>query len=424
MEKMIIKKIIVSMILLFLLLTLLSIHVTLAETDGFYFSDMKGHWAEEAVYDMARQGVIVGFNDGTFRPNEPVQVDQFLKMILMTLSEVRADGKRVWKEEFKDRLTLYTKNTLDFGSPGFDFAIAESGYWAKPFNDQAENMGIIVKYDRWGGKFNQPLNREGAAYLLHSTLLLFEHDEYGQYSLLSETQIKDLDKAEYLPISVRQVYTKGLMRGYNDGTFGFQKTVTRAEAVVMMYRILDKSNRNPYKHDISPLPHTKVQVYRNDFVDDRMVVFPSWDLKNGFDKVVEAKDLSKGVVDQNGLWFMFYQDQAQKEAEMLRQSNVETVFDNQKFDMRIIVEESGNHYTLFISTREEALQNHTKALSHITNFLFGEASDRFLIELDEYRSQTAKRQFTPTRTTIGGREIHAQSANGGAFVYITVGPKR
>lgn len=322
-------KIIAWITALVLLIAMYTMNGVKAETDEIHFSYMNGHWAEEAVNDMARQGVVVGFNDGTFGPNEPVQVDQFLKMILMTLSEERADGKRVWKLEFKERLSLYTEIQLDYGSPGFDFTIAESGYWAKPFNDQADNMGIISTYDRWGGKFNQPLNREGAAYLLHSTLKLFEHDEYGQYSLLSETQIKDLDKAEYLPISVRQIYTKGLMRGYNDGTFGFEKIVTRAEAVVMLYRILDKSNRNPYKHDVSPLPHAKVQVYRNDFVDDRMVVFPSWDMKNGFDKVVEAKNLSKGIVDQNGLMFFFYHDQAQKEAEKLRVSSVETIFDNQ-----------------------------------------------------------------------------------------------
>lgn len=92
--------------------------------------------------------------------------------------------------------------------------------------------------------------------------------------------------------------------------------------------------------------------------------------------------------------------------------------------MSIEIDEGVNDYSFFISTREEALQNHTKSLAHITSFLFGGEADEFLKELVEYRTKTLNQQFSPTRTKIGGREILAQSANDGEFVLVTVGPKR
>lgn len=36
------------------------------------FSDVKGHWAEESVRKAAEKGLIGGYADGTFRPNQPV----------------------------------------------------------------------------------------------------------------------------------------------------------------------------------------------------------------------------------------------------------------------------------------------------------------------------------------------------------------
>jgi hypothetical protein len=105
-----------------------------------------------------------------------------------------------------------------------------------------------------GRQINQSLNREGVAYILHNTVGLMEQDEYYHYSNLAKTQIKDLNRAEYHIEPVLQMYTKGLMRGYPNGYFGFEKTVTRAETVATLYRLLDKTKRIPYQQDVSTMP--------------------------------------------------------------------------------------------------------------------------------------------------------------------------
>lgn len=418
------KKVLAAILTAALMITAVPMNLVQAEPNEVVFTDLGvNHWAYDEVYELVERGVINGHPDGTFRPNDPVQADQFLKMILMVLSEEQEDGSRDWKDEFFSKTDLHTRNTLVHGSPGFDFKPGETN-WAKPFIEQATNMNIVLRYDRWGGKFNQPLTREGVAYILNNSLRLFEMDEYQNYALLAETQIKDVDRAEHNIMPVFQVYTKGLMRGYANGTFGFEKTVTRAEAVITLYRLLDKSKRDPYQHDVSPLPHAKVQINHFGELEDRMVVFPSWDLKKGFDTIVEEKSKSKGIVEQNGIIFTFFRDQEQKAAEDNRTSYILGMFENPIIDMQVVVREDANYYGFFISTAEAALDNHKEALFQIWKYLFDEESDTFMSELESYRTKTRNGQFEFTKVEFNGRTVIAQPSNNDTFVRLSIGEKK
>ena len=46
------------------------------------FSDLEGHWAKDTVEQLADEGVISGFEDGTFRPDQSVTRAEFTKMIV------------------------------------------------------------------------------------------------------------------------------------------------------------------------------------------------------------------------------------------------------------------------------------------------------------------------------------------------------
>lgn len=52
-----------------------------AEASSNPFNDIKGHWAEADIVQGYKDGLINGFEDGTFRPNDIVTGDQFLAMI-------------------------------------------------------------------------------------------------------------------------------------------------------------------------------------------------------------------------------------------------------------------------------------------------------------------------------------------------------
>ena len=59
------------------------------------FTDISGHWAEQAIVNLAARGIIAGHADGTFGPDEAVtraQVATFLDR-LNTEAMTPVDGK-------------------------------------------------------------------------------------------------------------------------------------------------------------------------------------------------------------------------------------------------------------------------------------------------------------------------------------------
>jgi parallel beta-helix repeat protein len=46
------------------------------------FTDVQGHWAQQYIQALASQGIIAGFQDGTFKPNDPVTRAQFAAIVL------------------------------------------------------------------------------------------------------------------------------------------------------------------------------------------------------------------------------------------------------------------------------------------------------------------------------------------------------
>lgn len=68
-------------------------------------------------------------------------------------------------------------------------------------------------------------------------------EEYGDYEKY-KTYIKDFDDIpSFYKEYVLKAYSKGLITGYTDGTFGGEKTMSRSEATAVVARLLDKSQR-------------------------------------------------------------------------------------------------------------------------------------------------------------------------------------
>ena len=68
------------------------------------FSDVKGHWAEAEIARAASLGWIMGYEDGTFRPDQPItraeamtMINRVLKRIPETESDL-LDGMIVWPD--------------------------------------------------------------------------------------------------------------------------------------------------------------------------------------------------------------------------------------------------------------------------------------------------------------------------------------
>jgi hypothetical protein len=393
------KKQVIWVLIVGLVLSFSIDHVSFAEKEGVFTDVGAEHWAYDEIYNMVDKGIITGHPDGTFRPNDPVQVDQFVKMLILALSEEQEDGSRDWADWFLTKANANTLHNIIEGSPGFDFTNGEN-YWAKPYIEQAQNMGIIMKYDRWGGDFKKPLDREGVAYLAYETIRKWTLAENIEYAKLTIPHIKDFDKIEGSHRAVMDVYIKGIMRGYNDGTFGVDKTVTRAESVIVLSRIIDESERDPFYPDVSKLPHAEVPTGLG---DTQMVVFNTWEQKNIYDTLLEAQSLSTGAISQTQTRFYFYRDQDTLQKAHDRSRDISTLFSYPLHDLDMGLDSSSYVMFLGISTVDGSLDRHEESVLYYLEDALGSKEDAekvldeakvYLKQLKEDKNLRVEKDFT------------------------------
>ncbi|MGQ9531478.1 MAG: S8 family serine peptidase [Desulfotomaculales bacterium] len=188
-----------------------------AQTVAVYWpgecEDLVGHWAQDAVRRLVLQGLVRGYPDGTFRPEESVARKDFLVLLGRALRwPPSPDGPT----GFVDQLQLT-------GEEGSVLRAALS-------------RGVVRGYPDGTFRGGQALTRAEAAVLLARALTLPP----------GEGRLPFRDKGEIPPwalSSVLAVHEAGLMVGRDDLTFDAQGALTRAEAAVVMGRVLNYRGR-------------------------------------------------------------------------------------------------------------------------------------------------------------------------------------
>jgi len=180
------------------------------------FSDVKPtDWYFLYIHDLAQRGLARGNPDGTYAPEAPLLVDEFLAFTLRTL--------------------------------GYDYTGAEY-YWALPFIQQSLAIGLIDKdeFDR----YDVPITRGQIAEIV----VRASKEEFVDYQNYKKI-FTDLYKADN-PDYILKAIELGVLAGYDDRTFRPSNTATRAEAAVMVLRMIDKSYRLELYGDIFFCPRT------------------------------------------------------------------------------------------------------------------------------------------------------------------------
>lgn len=62
-----------------------------------YPTDIEDCWAEEAIVSLIGEGIITGYPDGTFKPEDPVTRAEFSKMVAKAFA-VRAAGEPTFSD--------------------------------------------------------------------------------------------------------------------------------------------------------------------------------------------------------------------------------------------------------------------------------------------------------------------------------------
>ncbi len=93
------------------------------------FPDIQNHWARPFISALAERNIVAGYPDGTFRPNQAVERDEFAAVIRQAFDQERV-------------------RTIESGSVYKD---VPSGYWAAPAIEEAYQTGFMHGYP--GGFF-------------------------------------------------------------------------------------------------------------------------------------------------------------------------------------------------------------------------------------------------------------------------------
>ncbi|WP_409345714.1 S-layer homology domain-containing protein [Paenibacillus sp. MBLB4367] len=328
------------------------------------FSDIKGHWAEQTIYRLSDEGILDGFPDGTFRPDEPVAADQFVKILLLSFTQQFPNGERRWTNEFVQSLSPANRNVLEQDFRDFSFKPSTVGYWAKPYIDLAGGLNLIGKNQF--PDFKAKLKREDVAEIVYYTVKETEYLEDETFSLNAASVIGDLQSATARQQKfIAETFAKGIMEGYPNGYFGVSRVVTRAESLAILERIVDKSKRISAKNGVSGQYDRIVPTKDGSY---KKLMFPSETMYRAYDVMQQAGKLRGTNFDLEETTLRLFKD-AETKAKFLKR----TAGDGPYEEAAIWLEPAYRTYGITVRLQEGMLARNEEALRTFVNFLF--ASD-------------------------------------------------
>ena len=174
------------------------------------FTDIAGHWAESDIKLAAAKGIVSGYPDGAFKPDHPVTRAEFVKMLAGAM-----------KLEGSGAALTFTDHD-------------QIGVWAKQAVAQAVQAGIVVGYSDGSFRPHAQITRAEMATMIARALQL-QLDANALPGFADDEAIPKWARG-----AVHAIRKVGIIDGRGDNRFVPNETATRAEAVVMLVRMLDR----------------------------------------------------------------------------------------------------------------------------------------------------------------------------------------
>ncbi|CAM4504979.1 putative repeat protein (TIGR02543 family) [Paenibacillus endophyticus] len=176
------------------------------------FSDISGHWAEAGIKRAISVGIVKGYSDETFKPGNKVTRAEFTVMLMNALKP-QAEGAAL-------QLTDLEK----------------IGNWAQKAVAQAIDLGIITGYEDGSFRPNAVITRaEMAAMLTKAMGLPIEANAPTGFA-------DDKNIPAWAKDAVAALKKAGIIQGKGANYFDPQDSATRAEAVTVLLKFLDRKS--------------------------------------------------------------------------------------------------------------------------------------------------------------------------------------
>ncbi|MEN6326623.1 MAG: GEGP motif-containing diheme protein [Syntrophomonas sp.] len=173
-------------------------------TPSLALKDIVGHWAEKQINELIAAGVIKGYQDGSFKPDNKISRAEFAIILVKAFKLAPGNGKV-------------------FGDC--------TSHWAKDSIATAAANGIISGYsDSKFGPDDMITREQMAVMIVRAKKLTLEKGD-KQFA----------DSGKFSPYALQAIATAakaGLISGYPDNTFKPQGETTRAEAAALVAKAL------------------------------------------------------------------------------------------------------------------------------------------------------------------------------------------
>ncbi len=176
------------------------------------FKDVSSsHWAYPYITELASKNIIGGYDDGTFKPNNSVTREEFVKMIIGAAGLLSLDKE-------------------------CNFADVPNNAWYYDYVASAYAAGIISGIDDTAFGIGTNITRQDVAVIAARVLAYLGKTP----TATTETTLTDVDTvADYATDSVKLLNSIGIINGYDDGSFMPNNTLTRAEAATIICKLIN-----------------------------------------------------------------------------------------------------------------------------------------------------------------------------------------
>jgi hypothetical protein len=206
------------------------------------FTDISTHWAKSYIERVAAKGIVSGYNDGTFKPDNNVTVLEALVMI-SRLYDIDDDLKEKIVEEYEPSLKKMT-NTL-------------YSEWSFEYLSVIIELGVVSENgieDMFSKKtiFQQATREEIAVLLTKAMMLGDEAQNLKVYTLPFADAAKISTSARPY---VYVMYDKDILEGDSSKNINPTAKITRAEIATLLdkaYKYIDANDVYPDFDDYVP----------------------------------------------------------------------------------------------------------------------------------------------------------------------------
>ena len=179
--------------------------------ESVLFTDIDGHWAKDWIVKAVNLGFVSGYEDGNFKPDRTITRAEFSKLLNSALN---------------------IEITEEIG-----FSDVKENDWFYKDIQKSLAAGFFSGYENNTFRPNNPIKREEAAKVVSGAITTGNIDGEGATLLSDYNTIQ-----EWARDSVNTVYNKGYILGYPSGVYMPSRSLTRAEAVKIIYEIVENEN--------------------------------------------------------------------------------------------------------------------------------------------------------------------------------------